>query len=561
MTVVVVGSGIAGLTTALRLARLCGPDAVTLVTKGELDESNTFYAQGGIAAALASGDSPAAHAADTIAAGVGLNDAEAVRTVCTEGPQRVRELIERWQVPFDRDASGQLARGLEAAHSQPRVWHAGGDATGKAIVLALGAGVRRAGVQVREHTIVEEIILAGGAVAGVRLSGGVTLDATEVVLATGGLGAVFASTTNPAGATGDGVAIAWRAGAMVRDLEFVQFHPTALAVPEHFLISEAVRGEGAVLRDASGARFMADLHPLAELAPRDVVARGIYRAMAAQGGTPVFLDATALGGASALAARFPTIDAHVRAAGFNWANEPIPVTPAAHYAMGGVAADLNGHTSIAGLYAVGEVASSGLHGANRLASNSLVEGLVFGARAADDIARRHAATGDTTWARDADERWARPADASATASRHVSAGEPEKATGVDVDVDVDVASRRAEVGAVMWQYVGVERSAGSLSVATARLASIASALPEASSSVEDVELRNLVTVAQLITAFAVAREESRGAHFRTDFVGLGGDARHQTAFRQVQSQAAPARRDSFIASPEADSENTCLLSR
>lgn len=517
MTVVVVGSGIAGLTAALRLAELLGPDAVTVLTKAAVDESNTRYAQGGIAAALAADDSPAVHVADTLAVGCGLNDDRAVRVVCEEGPALVRDLAERWGVPFDRDASGNLLRGLEAAHSRSRVLHAGGDATGRAIVVSLIDAVRAAGVQIVEGTLVLDVVLDRGAVVGVRTlgpGGEEVMPAQAVILATGGLGAIYAATTNPAVATGDGLAIAWRAGAILRDLEFVQFHPTALAVPEHFLVSEAVRGEGAVLLDHVGNRFMQAVHPLAELAPRDVVARGIVRAMAAQSGAPVLLDATGIGDAAALAARFPTIDARVREAGFDWSRQPIPVTPAAHYAMGGVAVDIHGRSSVPGLYAVGEVSSSGLHGANRLASNSLLEGLVYGERAAVD------AVVSLSGPRGLADAWADNGLSGTAATQRTlgrTASQPQRASATEL------RHIRAEIGDVMWSSVGVERDAAGLARAEDTLQRLAGLLPAHPSTIAEAEVQNMVMLAQLVTDSAAARRESRGAHYRADFPGLDPD--------------------------------------
>ena len=391
--VLVVGGGIAGLWTAVKAA-----DAgfeVELVTKTDLAETNTRYAQGGIAAALFPDDSADRHFADTLDAGAGLADPAAVRVLCDEGPSRVRDLI-RFGVEFDRGESG-LERGLEAAHSRPRILHAGGDATGAAIESALVATVRRRAVHIAERTMLVDLIVEAGTSSALGCSttiGAITEHrADAVVLATGGSGCLYRHTTNPAVATGDGVAAAWRAGARLADLEFTQFHPTALAAPGTPLISEAVRGEGAVLRDRHGRRFMLDVHPDAELAPRDVVARAVWRQMTAQGGAPVLLDATALG-AAFLARRFPGIDAVVREAGFDWSREPVPITPAAHYAMGGVATDLDGRTTLPGLYAVGETARTGVHGANRLASNSLLEAAVFADRAARALVSGRAAAPD-----------------------------------------------------------------------------------------------------------------------------------------------------------------------
>ncbi|MFP3465821.1 L-aspartate oxidase [Leifsonia sp. SIMBA_070] len=486
--VVVVGSGIAGLSAALR-ANTLGHD-VTVVTKAGASDGSTRHAQGGIAAALFPDDSVDAHIADTVRAGAGLNVREAVEALCSDGPLRVGELI-ALGAEFDRDGDA-LARGLEAAHSSARVLHAGGDATGAELERALIAAVHAAGIPVVEGAFLDDVIVEDARATGVSLRIGgapLRLAADAVVLATGGWGRLYAHTTNPPVATGDGVAAAWRAGAVLADLEFTQFHPTALYRPDAgsagaFLVSEAVRGEGAVLRNARGERFMTDVHPDAELAPRDVVARGIAVEMAAQGGRPVLLDATALGGAF-LARRFPTIDAATRAAGYDWAAHPIPVTPAAHYAMGGVATDTEGRTTVPGLFAVGEVACTGTHGANRLASNSLLEGLVYGHRAAEAV--------DLPWT-DEPPAWVREA---AVAS-------PSPATRA--------ASRpfdRARLGDLLWEAAGVHREGARLSAAAAELA--ATALPEPG---EDADL---LTLGRLVVAAALSREESRGAHFRSDF--------------------------------------------
>lgn len=380
MNVIVVGSGVAGLTAALH-AQEHG-HRVTIVTKGELGDGSTGFAQGGVAGVYGPGDSAEQHAADTMDAGAGLSDAGAVEVLVHEGAARIAELIARG-VAFDRSPDGELLLGREAAHSHARIVHAGGDATGAAISRALVVAARRRAIDVVEHGFLVDLIVRDGAVRGIRLlsDGGVSdVEADAVILATGGAGHLYAHTTNPIGTTGDGIAAAIRAGAAVADLEFVQFHPTILASAPPFLVSEAVRGEGATLIDDEGRRFVFDSHPDGELAPRDVVSRAIARQAAAQG-APVRLDATMLG-ADRLAARFPTIDRVTRERGFDWAHEPIPVTPAAHYLMGGIVTDLDGRTSLDGLFAVGETARTGVHGANRLASNSLLEGAVFGARAA-----------------------------------------------------------------------------------------------------------------------------------------------------------------------------------
>ncbi|SIO21388.1 L-aspartate oxidase [Agromyces cerinus] len=501
--VLVIGGGIAGLWAAVKATD--AGHTVELVTKAELAEGNTRYAQGGIAAALFPDDSAERHFADTIDAGAGLADPAAVRVLVDEGPDRVRDLI-RFGVAFDRGESG-LERGLEAAHSRARILHAGGDATGAAIEHALVATVRRRAVAIDEQTMLVDLLVEGGRVVGAQLLGAsgavVERRADAVVLATGGSGCLFRHTTNPAVATGDGVAAAWRAGARVADLEFTQFHPTALAAPGTPLISEAVRGEGAVLRDASGRRFLLDVDARGELAPRDVVARAVWRRSLEQGGAPVLLDATSLGGAE-LARRFPGLDAVVRAAGFDWAREPVPVTPAAHYAMGGVATDLDGRTSLPGLFAVGEVARTGVHGANRLASNSLLEAAVFADRAVRAIT--------------ASESSARPAgadgDESATAGvpgrpSEFVAGAPGRPSEFVHGAPVD----RDELQALMWSHVGLERDEAGLAEASARLDAWSAPEPGDHRSAED---RNLLDLARLTVAAARARRASCGAHFRTD---------------------------------------------
>ena len=484
---IVVGSGIAGLIAALELSR---GFEVTLVTKAKLAESNTRYAQGGIAAVMFSDDSVAAHIADTLRAGAGLCNPEAVEILCAEGPERIRDLI-GLGVEFDlRD--GELARGLEAAHSSARVLHAGGDATGLTIETALVRAVRKARVSVLEDTFACDLMIEEGRVTGLEVlapeGGRRILHADDVVLASGGAGQIFLHTTNPTVATGDGVAMALRAGAEVADLEFYQFHPTALAGPGSFLVSEAVRGDGAVLRDAQGRRFMQALDPAAELAPRDVVARGIAHTMAAQDGQPVMLDATALG-ESFLHTRFPTIDAACRSRGLDWSRTPIPVTPAAHYWMGGIRTDTDGRTSLEGLYAVGECACTGVHGANRLASNSLLESLVFAWRCAQLLLSGEAA---------------RAAEFPAGSVFVATAVEEKQGAGTLL---------REELQTLMWLQAGIERDAPGLRGAIAQLA----AWKAEGESVHELENANLLTIARVLVQAALAREESRGAHDRTDF--------------------------------------------
>lgn len=530
-SVVVVGSGIAGLTVALHaVGHGC---TVTLVTKDVLEHANTRYAQGGIAGVMFDDDRVADHIRDTLVAGAGLNDPDAVRVLVEEGPARIRELIDLG-VAFDRAADGSFVKGLEAAHSYPRILHSGGDATGTAIEKALVAHLRASGVRVVEHAFLIDLVVAGGRARGVELLVGdapgvegvrETVHADAVVLATGGAGELYAHTTNPPVATGDGIAAALRAGAEVAELEFFQFHPTILAIGDAFLVSEAVRGEGATLIDEHGRRFAFDAHPDGELAPRDVVARAIAHQMDLQGGRPVLLDATHLRDtpeetAEFLARRFPTIDAAVKARGLDWAREPIPVTPAAHYLMGGVVTDLFGRTSLPGLYAVGEVARTGVHGANRLASNSLLEGAVFGARAADAIPL-DAASG--TWPaappspRSGAEPMPGPRDramGSATADGFdggPDAGGPD-AGGPD---DGGRFSRHA-LQQLMWQDAGLVRDERGLRHAASVLAAWR-AQPRTPHRESEFEDENLLVVAQALVAAALVRRSSVGAHYRSDF--------------------------------------------
>jgi L-aspartate oxidase len=488
--IVVVGSGIAGLIAALQLSR---KHAVTLVTKARLEDSNTRFAQGGIAAAMFPDDSVAEHVEDTLRAGAGLCDPEAVKILCSEGPASIRDLI-RLGVVFDQE-EGQFARGLEAAHSRPRVLHAGGDSTGLSIELALARAVRQAGVSLREHTFARDLQLRHGRVQGIEVidpdGERCLIEADAVILASGGAGQLYLHTTNPTVATGDGVAMALRAGAELADVEFYQFHPTALAAPGSFLISEAVRGAGAVLLDARGRRFMQAVDARAELAPRDIVARAIARQMAEQDGAPVLLDASALG-AAYLAQRFPTIDAACRARGLDWSRAPIPVTPAAHYWMGGVRTDTWGRTSVPGLFAIGEVACTGVHGANRLASNSLLESLVFARRCAEALLDETSQSDDVV----------RPVFEQRSADEEVT---PAPATGSLVE--------RIALQNLMWNAAGITRSASTLAAAAAQLQQWG----PAGASVHDLETANLLALARVLVHAALERRESRGAHYREDF--------------------------------------------
>ena len=500
--VIVVGSGVAGLRAAIEAAE--NGLSVALLAKDSARDSNTDLAQGGVAVALSDEDQVGLHYSDTLAAGDGLCDEAAVSAMVGEGPRYINQLSE-WGARFDRDGS-RLAFTREAAHSARRILHAHGDSTGREILRALWTKVATLErVVFLPHTYSIDALGDSGSCRGLRLldeaSGSVvSCSSPAVVLATGGMGQIYRETTNPPQATGDGVGLAWRAGALLRNMEFVQFHPTALHVEgsPRFLLSEALRGEGGILKSMGGRRFMPDVDHRAELAPRDVVARAIHEELVRSGADHVLLDMTHLD-ADFLSRRFPRIYATCLRHGIDLARTPVPVAPAAHYAMGGVATDLWGRTTVPGLYAAGEVACTGVHGANRLASNSLLEGLVFGARAGRAVVEDRDPRASTRAAgeREPPERGAprasRPAEAVAAVKR--------------------VAS--AHLG-IVRDWSGLQEAAGTLERALEAMPALAPG-PEAPARRAELEAGNLATAAALVAGCALARRESRGAHYRSDY--------------------------------------------
>jgi L-aspartate oxidase len=505
--ILIIGGGLAGLFCALKLA----PRPVTIITAAPIGEgASSAWAQGGVAAAVAEGDTPEAHARDTVLAGAGLVDETVALAMAREAPERIRDLL-AFGVPFDKDLEGRLTVGREAAHSARRIVHVRGDQAGRAIMAALVAAVRRTPtIRVLEGYAAEDLITQGRFVTGVRackLAEGrrVDIPARAVVLASGGLGHLFAVTTNPNEARGQGLAIAARAGAVIADPEFVQFHPTAIDIGQDPapLATEALRGEGATLVNKAGERFMLKIHPEAELAPRDIVARGVFAEI--QAGRGAFLDARQALGAS-FAQRFPGVYEVCRRAGIDPARDLIPVAPAAHYHMGGVLTDANGRTSLDGLWAAGEVASTGAHGANRLASNSLLEAVVYAARIAEDIAGLLPLSQTLPWA-----------DASKRGETQPAVAEP---------------ARERALRQLMTANVGVIRDGAGLRGALGELLRLErDTVPS---------LRNMAAAALMVTAAALRRTESRGGHYRSDFPKTD-PAQAQRTFLTLDDARAIAR--------------------
>jgi L-aspartate oxidase len=515
--IVVVGAGLAGLFTALKLA----PLPVTVISPAPFGEgASSLWAQAGIAAALAEGDTPEDHAADTVRAGAGIVDEAVALFMAREARQRIEDLL-RYGVPFDKDLEGRLALGHEAAHRTSRILHVKGDTAGRAIMSAIAEAARAIpSITVLEGYTARDLIVRNGRVQGIALAPadrdsdkqGLMLPARAVVLATGGAGQIYAITTNPKEARGEGVAIAARAGAVIADAEFVQFHPTAIDIGRDPapLATEALRGEGALLINSKGERFMRAVHEDAELGPRDVVARAVYREV--MGGRGAFLDCRPLG--PALVEEFPTVAATCLSAGIDPTREPIPVAPAAHYHMGGILTDAQGRSTVDGLWACGEVTSTGAHGANRLASNSLLEAVVFGARVAADIA----------------------AAVPPLPSRNFSAAATEHAP-VRHDAEAEQTLRRT-----MSAEVGVIRDAGSLSKALATIVTLER------ENDGDPQLANMLTTAKLMTAAALRRKESRGAQFRSDYPA-SDEAQAKRSFLTLRKAEEIAREAAGVSSP------------
>ena len=525
----IIGGGVAGLRAALEAARF---GDVLLVTKGDLKESNTYYAQGGIATVTTKEDSFESHIADTMTVACGLGNPAAVETVVREAPARIQELID-WGANFDREIDGHLAMGREGGHSYARIIHALGDATGRELANSLTRKVRQnQNIQVLEHTFILDLVTIDsgclGAIAYQKDRGIFMILARKTLLASGGAGMLYRETTNPSVATADGHAMAFRAGAVTRDMEMVQFHPTTIYIAgaTRALVTEAVRGEGAKLIDKNGYRFMPDYHPHAELAPRDVVSRAMLAQMAKTHFTHVFLDARHMS-EQAFKDRFPGIYEMCISFDLNPATQPIPVHPSAHYMVGGVVTDLHGRASIQNLYAIGEVSNTGLHGANRLASNSLIEALVFGKRAGEHAGQ-------------------------------LIADESEDLIPPKLNVDIESSSRteldtadvRSSLRSLMWRNVGIERNGPHLNEASEIINFWSRyVLDKTFDAPAGWELQNMLEVATLITRSAALRTETRGVHYRTDFPQT--DDMHWKLHVDWQTHRA-GRRRSHPGSPRAD---------
>ena len=519
-SVVVVGSGAAGLYAALKVSQQINlPDGILLITKSSLGESNSMYAQGGIVGVLHQNneDSVEKHVLDTLNAGAGLNDRNSVEYISQASDEVINDLIDNGVI-FDRNSEGNLTFTLEAAHSIRRILHSGGDATGRGITQALCNDVREEeNITIMEDSVAVEILVnSDQECKGVIVYNGLTgeheiIYTSALVLATGGLGQLYKYTTNPECATGDGIDLAYNAGAIIQDMEFVQFHPTALALSpnsrERFLISEAVRGEGAKLLNNHGDEFMSKYHDKRELAPRDIVTRAIYSEMSKEHKFNVFLNASMIDSIK-LSNRFPTISKRCIEHGIDISKKPIPVAPAAHYSMGGVKATVEGRTSIRGLYAIGECASTGLHGANRLASNSLLECVVCAYELADYLS-----FANLTTPKKIDENIRRIID---IYSQPIS------------DQDYDISSLKDELKDIMWNNVGIIRSEDSLKYAQNKVIAMKKSFKRNRKCLnrEEYEYRNMLTVALLIIEGAMGRKESRGAHSRSDFPETSEEAKH-----------------------------------
>jgi len=514
--ILVVGGGIAGAVSAIAAARK--GSSVALLAKGELREANTLYAQGGLAAALAAPDNEDVHASDTLHVGCGLCERGIVDRVVRGGPEAVERLLQLG-AEFDRTQTGELVLSREGGHSHARILHAHGDATGQEIQRALCAAVsNHPGIAAFPNTFVVDLLLGGngrvvGALAISPRGDLVTFSVGQVVLATGGSGQLYRETTNPVIATGDGVAMGLRVGAEVRDLEFVQFHPTCLYIAgaARVLISEIVRGAGGILRDKHHRRFMPDFHPSAELAPRDVVSRAVFSVMVSTSDTSVYLDLSQVDGDPHVL--FPGISRICRFFGIDIARDPVPVRPGAHYQVGGLAVDADGRTSVPGLWAVGECSSSGLHGANRMGSNSLLEGVVLGSACGLAAASERLRPEAPAW----------------TSRRHVDL--PKPPAGVRVNLEDMIYSLKS----LMWRQMGVERTRSGIEDALSKIAFWSRALAElGSTDLRALELVNMLTVARLAAIGALAREESRGVHYRSDFPETRPEWRVHTMLRPVR---------------------------